>query len=241
MSILIQLQDCDLKIKSIMNKKMEGPLKMQALEEELNDIEMKVQEDIDKLESFKKERRQIEQDIQELDNKTEKSNIKLSNVKSNKEYTAALKEIDELKKSKVRLEDEVIRLMEEIEEIGNKCRQNEDNHQEKKKKFDQTKKEVKKELQNLDNDLKHLEIERSKFDKAADQELLRKYLFLKERKGGLAVSSVIGGVCQTCNMNIPPQKYNELQRGNLLLNCPHCQRMIYWGDDGDFKKALDEV
>ena len=214
---------------------------MKALEEELNDIEMKVQEDIDKLESFKRERHQIEQDIQELDNKIEKSNIKLSNVKSNKEYTAALKEIDELKKSKVHMEDEVIRLMEEIEELGDKCRQIKDNQQEKKKKFAQTKKEIEKELQDLDEDLKHLEIERNKFDKAADQELLKKYLFLKERKGGLALSSVISGVCQTCNMGIPPQKYNELQKGNLLLNCPHCQRMIYWGDDGDFKKALDEA
>ena len=197
----------------------------------------------EKQNEFKRDEAQTavsEEDIQELDNKIEKSNIKLSNVKSNKEYTAALKEIDELKKSKVHLEDEVIRLMEEIEEMGNKCSLNKDNQQETKKKFEQTKKEVKKELKILDDGLKHLEIERSKFDKAVDQELLKKYVFLKERKGGLAVSSVIGGVCQTCHMGIPPQKYNELQRGNLLLNCPHCQRMIYWGDDGDFKKALGE-
>lgn len=241
MSTLIKLQDCDLKIKEITHKKMEGPLKIQTLEEELNAIELKGQADIEKLESFKKERRQREQEIQELDNRIEKSKIKLSNVKSNKEYTAALKEIDEQEKSKVLLEDEVIRLMEEIEDLENKCSQNKDHQRAMNEKFKETKREVEQELQNLDQRLKNLEIERRKFDQAVDQELLKRYLFLRERKGGVAVSAVVDGVCQTCHMGLPPQKFNELQRGNLMMNCPHCQRMIYWGDSDDFKNVLDEV
>ena len=241
MSILIQLQDCDNKIRALKNKKMQGPLKIQELEKALKAAEMKVQEENDKLETLKKERRRLEQEIQELDNKTEKSNIKLSNIKSNKEYTAALKEIDDLKKSKSLLEDDVIRIMEEIEDIGKRCAQNADIQRAMKQEFEETKKEIEKEMQDLDRGLTQLEAERSKFDQTVDQELLKKYLFLKERKGGMAVSAVIGGVCQTCHMGIPPQKYNELIRGNLLLNCPHCQRMIYWGEDGDYKKVLDDI
>ncbi|MEE9535799.1 MAG: C4-type zinc ribbon domain-containing protein, partial [Desulfobacterales bacterium] len=34
-------------------------------------------------------------------------------------------------------------------------------------------------------------------------------------------------VCQGCNVNIPPQLYNELQRFDTLMFCPHCQRIIY--------------
>jgi uncharacterized protein len=29
-------------------------------------------------------------------------------------------------------------------------------------------------------------------------------------------------------MNIPPQMYNELQRSDILMFCPHCQRIVYW-------------
>ena len=97
-SVLIQLQDCDNRIREIVNKKNEGPLRIKKLEDELNFIESKFQEENDKLEFLKKDRRNIEQEIQDLEGKVEKSNIKLSSIKSNKEYKAALKEIEDIKK-----------------------------------------------------------------------------------------------------------------------------------------------
>ena len=51
---------------------------------------------------------------------------------------------------------------------------------------------------------------------------------------GQAISSVIQGVCQICHMGIPPQKFNELMRGEALMTCPNCNRMIYWGGDEYF-------
>jgi hypothetical protein len=44
----------------------------------------------------------------------------------------------------------------------------------------------------------------------------------------LAVVSVRNGTCQGCNMNIPPQLYNVLQRGQTIETCPSCHRIIYW-------------
>jgi hypothetical protein len=45
---------------------------------------------------------------------------------------------------------------------------------------------------------------------------------------GLAVVAVKDGTCRGCNMRIPPQLYNVLQRGNSLELCPTCNRIIYW-------------
>jgi hypothetical protein len=44
----------------------------------------------------------------------------------------------------------------------------------------------------------------------------------------VGIIAVIDAVCQGCHMNIPPQMYNELQRGDNLTKCPMCQRLIYW-------------
>ncbi|NTV57425.1 MAG: hypothetical protein HGA74_09075, partial [Deltaproteobacteria bacterium] len=96
---------------------------------------------------------------------------------------------------------------------------------------------VKTELLGLEKDLDALQKERSQLCCDFDQGLLKKYVFLRERKGGLAISSVVTGVCQTCHMGIPPQKFNELIRGNDLMTCPHCNRIIYWGEDQDFQKT----
>ena len=45
---------------------------------------------------------------------------------------------------------------------------------------------------------------------------------------GLAVAPVQNGTCQGCNMNIPPQLFNQLQRGDSIELCATCNRIIYW-------------
>ena len=47
---------------------------------------------------------------------------------------------------------------------------------------------------------------------------------------GIAIVDVKNAVCQGCNMNIPPQMYNELQRDISLKYCPSCERIIFWQD-----------
>jgi len=90
-------------------------------------------------------------------------------------------------------------------------------------------------LEALDQDFHLLEKERHSLSQAVDTGLLRKYDTLRERKGGIAVSPVVRGVCRTCHLRIPPQEFNELIQGDKLMTCPNCTRLIYWGDDERYK------
>jgi hypothetical protein len=235
--VLIQLQECDNKIAKILQIKEQSPLKIRKLEDDLNAAENQFKTDEDQLEALKKDRRQLEREIQELDGKIEKSSTKLTQIKSNKEYTAALKEIDDLKTIKFQTEEKAIQMMETAEELERKCKGHKDSLKALKTQSEKDKEAIHKELHELEKNLESLQKERSQLCCDFDQALLKKYLFLKERKGGLAISSVVTGVCQTCHMGIPPQKFNELIRGNDLMTCPHCHRIIYWGDDHDFQKT----
>ncbi len=241
MSHLILLQDRDNRIQEIINRKNEGPLRIQELEDELNSIENKLQKEYNRLEILKKDGRRIEQEIQDSEDRIEKSNTKLSHIKSNKEYRAALKEIEELKKGKYLTEDKALQIMEEIEELEKRCLENKEKQGELRKKSQEDKDGILKELDELERELKGLKKKRGEFVQTIDQELLKKYLFLKERKGGQAISPVVGGVCQTCHMGIPPQKFNELIKGHSLLTCPNCDRIIYWGEDQHYQKALNKI
>ena len=238
---LICLQDCDNRIREIITNKTEGPLRIKKLEDELNAIEAKFQEENNRFESLKKTRREVDQEIQDLEDRIEKSNIKLLNIKSNKEYKAALKEIDDLKRAKFLTEDKALQLMEEIESLERTCLDNKNKQAEIRKRFDQDRNEIASELKALDKELQILEKKRSAFSQTVDKDLLVKYLFLKERKDGQAISPVIGGVCQICHMGIPPQKYNDLIKGSSLLTCPNCSRIIYWAEDEHFQKALNKI
>ncbi|MFC1531975.1 zinc ribbon domain-containing protein [Thermodesulfobacteriota bacterium] len=235
---LIRLQDCDNKIKEIDVKKRERPLKIQKLEDDFNAVEMRFQEELDRLESLKKDRRIMEQDVQDMENKLEKSQIKLNAIKSNKEYTAVLKEIEDLGREKSLMEDKLLQLMEMIEDLEKKCLESRDELEKLKKKFDLDKKGIEKEIESFDKESGVLEKRRMEFCDAIDQDLLDRYLFLKGRKGGLAIGSVVEGVCQVCNIRIPPQQFNELIKGHSLLTCPSCNRLIYWGENKYFINVL---
>ena len=232
--LLIQLQLCDNRIRENRKQKEQGPLRIQKLKDELNAFQARIQNDCDTLDDLKKDRRRVELEIQDLENKIEKSTIKLSNIKSNKEYGAALKEIEDSKKAKFLVEEKVIKSMEEIEEMERQASEYKKQEPEFLAKFERDKAKIEKELQGLNKELESLNKEREAIMAAIDQDILKRYLFLKERKGGQAIGSVIAGVCQTCHMGIPPQKFNELIRCDSLMTCPHCSRIVYWGEDKHF-------
>ena len=238
---LIVLQDCDNKIREILNKRNEGPSRIKKLAEDLDAIAKKFQERHDRLNLLKKDGRKIDQEIQELEEKIEKSNIKLSLIKSNKEYKAALKEIEDLKRVKFQTEDQAIRVMEEMEDLEEICHENKEKEAELRKAFERDKEEIERELEALDEELKILSSKRDTFTETIDQDLLSKYLYLRDHKAGQAISPVLGGVCQICHMNIPPQAFNELIRGDSLMTCNNCNRIIYWAEDEHFQKALNQA
>ena len=226
--VVIDLQDCDNRIQAIIKRKKETPLIIKPLEDELKTVETKLGEEDHLLETLKKERRGVEQEVQDFENKIKKSNDKLSHIKSNKEYTAALKEIEDLKNLINQTEEKVIQLMEEIEETQKASIANKEKQKDLRKEFEKKKEEIAIELESLETDLNNLEGKREQLTQGIDQDLLKRYLFLKERKGGQAISPVIEGICQTCHIGLPPQKFNELKKSDSLLACPNCQRLMYY-------------
>jgi predicted nucleic acid-binding Zn-ribbon protein len=236
--LLIKLQHCDTRIRELTRSKEEGPLRVRKIEDDLRNEEEKAQEVHSQLDELKKERRKIEKEVQDLDGKVEKSSVKLSQIKSNKEYTAALKEIDDLKRTKFITEDKIIEVMEKIAELEQGSADEHRRLVELREQAEKEKKRILEELAGLEQELIALEEGKKHLIKDLDPELLKKYLFLHERRNGLAVSAVVTGVCQTCHLGIPPQKFNELIRGNVVMTCPHCHRIMYWGEDEDFQKVI---
>jgi predicted nucleic acid-binding Zn-ribbon protein len=239
--LLTKLQECDNRIQDIMKRKEQGPLRIQVVVEELKTFELKLKENDDHIESLKKERRKLEQEIQDYDGKIEKSNAKLFSIKSNKEYSAALKEVEDLKRLKFDIEEKALQIMEEIETGEGDNTLQKGKLKDLKIKIEKEKSAIEKQLLVLDGELGIYEKQRAEFVTGLDRDLWKRYLFLKEKKGGLAVSAVRGGVCQTCHIGIPPQKFIELIRGDAIMSCPHCNRIIYWGEDKDFQAQESRI
>ena len=54
----------------------------------------------------------------------------------------------------------------------------------------------------------------------------RRCLYTTRHPLGLTLDD--DGICSGCNIAVPPQSFIELQRGQQILSCPNCQRLIFW-------------
>ena len=69
---------------------------------------------------------------------------------------------------------------------------------------------------------------------------MKRYDFLLEKCGNIAIAAVQNGICQVCHLNIPPQKFIEVQRDEAIHTCPHCQRFVYWAESEAYLNCEDE-
>lgn len=238
---LILLQECDSKIRSIDVKRDSIPIKIKKLEEIFNETASVFKAKFDKLDLLKKERRSLEQQVQDIESKAVKSQEKLNNIKSNKEYTAALKEIKDLEREKGKSEDKILQIMESVEVLNSECDEIKDDQDKLEERFEKDKKEIEEELLELDKEVEDLIKQRTGYNDAVDPKMLKTYNRLREKRTGVAVSAVIDGTCQGCHLGIPPQKFNELKRCDKMMSCPHCNRLIYWGEDLFFVELLNDI
>jgi len=228
--ILVRLQAIDSDKKRIKTMLSAVDEKIGHLDAELEQSRELLEKSENELGALRKEYRDLEAELSLYNPRIEKSKEKLRAVKTNKEYQSLLKEIEELKKSSSSMEDGMLDCLERIEASEASSKRLEADYRVLEDRIEGEKKKVSKESETGIRQLGELEAEWSKVAAELEPEILKTFEKVKGKSRGVTIAPVIGAVCQACNMNIPPQLFNELQRFDTLKFCPSCQRIIYWED-----------
>ena len=224
---LVRLQKIELESHDINCRLGELPHKLEKIDEKLLAFEGAIAEAENRLTELKKKYRTFESDAEVNLSRIKKSKQKLGSVKTNKEYQSSLKEIEDLETINSKIEDDMIECLETMDGIESEI---DSKKKEYAQLFDRVKTEkdlLQQESDQAKEGIAYLDADRSSLTKTIDPVLLRKYTMVKELVGNVAITAVKNAICQGCNVNIPPQQYNELQRFDTLMFCPHCQRIIY--------------
>jgi hypothetical protein len=225
---LIELQNIDLETTRIRLFLGNIPPRINQLEARLNEFEQAIIEKEFIISELKKEYRSLESDTQMNQDRIRKNNERLVSVKTNKEYHAILKENEELNRKNSGVEDEMLKKLDFLDEEEKSVLESRSELEKMKSQAieerESLNKEEEKEKKKLDSLLSSWEEISSK----VDLEVMKRFNLAKGQTNGNGVAAVVESVCQGCNMNIPPQMYNELQRCNSLELCPWCHRIIYW-------------
>lgn len=230
---LIQYQILEDKKNQLVRGCEETPRRVSEIEKEFEHFEAEYLARKAEHELAMKNRKALEQSIADLESKINRSKTRMSEVKTNKEYQAILKEIEDIKKDIAGKEDGALELMEKIEALGRQVKELEKELVTHRQKLEENKKQLESESAQLKERLDHLEGLQQKVREKLEPELVKRTDFLFKKQAGIAVAAVENGVCQVCHLNIPPQKFIELQRDDALMQCPHCHRFLYWsGHEG---------
>jgi predicted nucleic acid-binding Zn-ribbon protein len=232
--LLRELQDVDLQLKAIEADKERFPMEMKNLDEKLASEKEMLKKREERIELLEKERRQKEGDLELEQERMRRAQSKLYDVKTNKEYQALLTEIETLKEINGQREIEILEIMDEIDKLKRELRKMEKELLETEQWIGAEKKRLEESLGKLDGALASKKRKRTMVTKKLSPELIALYQTLKEKRQTAVVPARFGA-CQGCNMKIPPQMFNEVQRSEEIIVCPSCNRVLYWENKIDYR------
>src|SRR3989338_3039787 len=229
LEILQELKKIDLEIDQLQYNKNTYPKRIDQLNETLKTEKKKSEVKRQTLLDLEKKKKSLELDLSDKEAKIKKSEERMMAVKSNEEYQAMKREIEITRQDNGVIEEQILEVMLQIDDVKNNLNQFEAETA----KCSQT---VTQEIENIQNDLSHIDetlTEKNKLRQVKIQELSSETLSIYQRirtKESLAVSETIRGKCIGCSMTLPPQLYNQIQKGDALHFCPNCLRILVYSE-----------
>lgn len=226
------VQELDIQIGNILNKKAEFPKRLAAFEAELKTFNNQIAEKEKNIAEVEKTKRQYVGALELNNDREKRSSQKGDAIKNQQEFTAVQKEMEGLKKSSDMLTEnikkadaDIAKIKSEISEINKKI-------EEVKSKHGGESDKIAGEMQTLNADLSALEAKRKEAIVGVDPRMLAAYDRIRTARQNVGLAIASGGHCRACNVKLPPQMFNELQRGSEIINCPSCKRILMFKNSG---------
>jgi hypothetical protein len=234
---LVDLQDLDKIIRGVTQEMDKLPEFLETQTLRLKELQAEKDAAAQDLEDLKSQRRAMEVEIADLEEGIKKSRQRLMEIKSNIEYRAMLKEIAYKEDQRDKTETRMLEIMELMEGKNQALAALDQQIGEQQALLAQEEEKLKAQMKELKKQLSGLEKERTRLREMVPRPLFKRYEFIRERRNGTAIAPVREGVCLGCNMNILPQQFIDLQKGEEIIQCPHCQRILYWLDEMEEEAA----
>ncbi len=231
LSKLIEVQELDKVIQEVTQELERLPEELKSEAAALEDLKAQQAGHLQQVEDLKEQRRNTETETADMEDGIKKSRARLMEIKSNIEYKAMLKEIAFKEDQRDKQETRILEIMEQLEAQKRSLAEIEEQVQERQTALTQRSEAVAAAVKKLEQRLAELAEQRKKMRKGVPAQLMKRYEFIRQRRNGTAIAPVNEGVCFGCHMNILPQQFIDLQKGVEILQCPHCQRILYWQEE----------
>lgn len=225
---LIDLQKTDSNIRRLKKSIETADERRAGIEQEFEQHAFSIREIQGNRDRLHAERAELDKQIAENKTYLERADRNLKHAQNQKEYETAMRETDAIQKQIAAYETQIIEKMTAVEEVEKELEGRAEEINTLDAKRDEALKAFDDELAvhraELDEDLKR----RNDVFVTLPAQLAAVYNRLAQRsRDGIAVAEVVNGSCSACFMSLRPQMQVEVKRGDQIITCESCSRILY--------------
>ncbi|MCA9645490.1 MAG: hypothetical protein KC492_32590 [Myxococcales bacterium] len=240
LTFLLELQKIDEKLEDSEQERADLPEKLRAIKEDVGRIERILEQERQQLAEARSYKAAREAEIAEDQELLAKAKHKMSAVRSSKEYLAVQREFEANRRHTSEREDEIGKLVEAIRQFEQSIKTHEEALAAMKSDVAAEEQATARRIEEIEGAVSAERGEREELAGRLRRDVLSKYNNIRRRRKGVAVVPLgEGGVCRGCNMRLPPQLYNIIQRAATIEQCPNCHRIVYFEAAEDLGEATE--
>ena len=226
---LIALQNLDTTIRQLEKDQEAIPERRAEIEGEFDQRAFEIRALENRRDEAKHVRARLENEVVEQKGRAERAERNLMSSKKQDEYTAAIREADSARKQISALETQILEQMEQLEQAQTALTERADeiaslnsDREARLKSFDD-------ETGTIGSRLESARKEREEVFAALPKAMSSLYSRIKARiRDGVAVAEARNRSCSACFMSLRPQVMSEIRRGDDIITCDNCGRILYY-------------
>jgi len=234
---LLNVQARDLELERLRSESAAIPAKIAALKAKIQENKTALENSKKELTQFQLAKKQKDIDLETQENAVRKHTTELNAIKSNDAYKALVGEIEKAKREKSALEDQVLQLMDQVDQATKAWKEREASSKNIESDFLRQIAEWEAKQKELGDLAAGKQTERDGLFGALPKTLAAQYDRLHSHSRGASVVPIRKEQCGGCHMKVSPNLVNELRRGQKILTCESCSRIVYLEDAPDEAKV----
>lgn len=238
--LVLRLQSLDTQISELEKEIAALPKHIAQIEKALDSHLRRLDADRAAIAANQKDRKKLDGDVQVQQQKISKLRDQMLQVKTNEQYRAFQNEIGYCEQEIRRAEDRILDLMGESEPLEANVNKAEAALAQEKKQVEAEKHRARERTTADRQQLDQLQAERKALVGEIKPELYSTYQRIRLKCRRSPVAEVQNGRCTGCNIVLRPQFFQDVKKGDRVLQCESCGRIVYYNPPVDVEKEMAE-
>ncbi len=225
---VIALQRLDSAAQDAQRRLAEEPEREKALDARIDAAKQELAAAKERLAANHSARREIEKDVAVHQGRLSKFREQAMAVKTNQEYHAVQHEISFAQTEIKTREDQILELMVAADELSAGAKRAESALAAEQKAVEADRQALAAERTELTAAIARIAAERATTVAGITPQVLATFDLVARRRNGVAVAEARDGICTICHVRIRPQVFNTVRRNVDIVQCDHCQRILFF-------------